>query len=310
MAMGQLRTAIHTLASLDLEPDELLARLDDTVTRLAAERADLPPGDPVRTQPLTAGCLYGVYDPLSLRCTIALAGGPPPVVAYPDGTTETVDVPVAPPLGGGEGAPFASSRLELPEGSVIALHTEAFLGAGEADTQAGQDRLRRVLADSGRPLDDLRDEAVRTVPAPSPGDDAVLLLVRTHSLDPGLVVTWDLPKDPAAVATTRARTRRQLAAWSLDELAFTTELIVSELATNAVRYGTPPITLRLVKGGRTLTFEVSDSNPVSPHLRHAQTSDEGGRGLFICAELSQNWGVRFSDNSKTIWTEQALPHQP
>lgn len=177
-------------------------------------------------------------------------------------------------------------------------------------TQAGQDRLRRVLADSGRPLDDLRDEAVRTVPAPSPGDDAVLLLVRTHSLDPGLVVTWDLPKDPAAVATTRARTRRQLAAWSLDELAFTTELIVSELATNAVRYGTLPITLRLVKGGRTLTFEVSDSNPVSPHLRHAQTSDEGGRGLFICAELSQNWGVRFSDNSKTIWTEQALPHQP
>ncbi|MFG2330985.1 SpoIIE family protein phosphatase [Streptomyces sp. NPDC048604] len=315
MAMGQLRTAIHTLASLDLEPDELLARLDDTVARLAAERADLPPGDPLRSQTLTADCLYGVYDPLTRSCTLALAGGPQPVLAYPDGTTEAADIPAAPPLGG-DGAPFASTRLGLPEGSIIALHTDAFLSVAEAeadadadaDRKAGQDRLRQVLADSGRPLDALRDEAVRTVPASSPGTDAVLLLVRTHTLDPSLVATWDLPADPAAVAGARARTRRQLAEWNLDALSFTTELIVSELATNAVRYGTPPFTLRLIKSVRTLTFEVSDSSPVSPHLRHAKTGDEGGRGLFICAELAQNWGVRFSDNGKTIWTEQELPH--
>ncbi|MCX5390558.1 SpoIIE family protein phosphatase [Streptomyces sp. NBC_00094] len=308
MAMGQLRTAIHTLAALDLEPDELLARLDDTVNRLAAERAGLPPGDPLRSQTLTADCLYGVYDPLAMNCVIALAGGPRPVLAYPDGTTGTVDVPSAPPLGGGEGAPFASTRLELPEGSVLALYTGAFLPADETERKAGQDRLRQILVDSGRPLDDLRDEAVSTVPAPSPGDDAVLLLVRTRSLDPGLVSTWDLPADPAAIATARARTRRTLAEWNLDELSLTTELIVSELATNAVRHGAPPIRLRLIKGARTLTFEVNDSSPVSPHLRHAQTSDEGGRGLFICAEAAQSWGVRFSDAGKTIWTEQELPH--
>ncbi|MFI6417216.1 SpoIIE family protein phosphatase [Streptomyces sp. NPDC050842] len=308
MAMGQLRTAIHTLASLDLEPDEMLARLDDTVARLAAERAELPPSDPLRSQALTADCLYGVYDPLTLRCTLALAGGPQPVLARPDGTTGTFDVPAAPPLGAGEGAPFAGTCLDLPEGSVIALYTDAFLPSAEEERKAGQDRLRRILADNESPLDDLRDKAVRTVPA-SPGDDAVLLLVRTRGLDPGLVATWDLPPDPAAVATARARTRRQLATWNLDALALTTELIVSELATNAVRYGTPPLTLRLIKGDRSLTFEVSDSSPLSPHLRHAQTNDEGGRGLFICAELSQSWGVRFGDNSKTIWTEQALPHQ-
>ncbi|MFD7321699.1 SpoIIE family protein phosphatase [Streptomyces sp. NPDC059875] len=309
MAMGQLRTSIRTLASLDLEPDELLARLDDTVARLAAERADLPVGDPLRSQTLTADCLFGVYDPLSLRCVIAGAGGPQPVIAYPDGTTATADLVVAPPLGGAEGTPFASTRLDLPEGSVLALYTEAFLpAAGEGERKAGQDRLRQILAESGSSLADLRDEAVRTVPAPAPGTDAVLLLARTHTLAPDLVATWDLAQDPAAVATARARTRRQLAAWHLDELSLTTELIVSELATNAVRYGTPPITLRLINSGRTLTFEVSDSSPVSPHLRHAQTSDEGGRGLFICAELAQSWGVRFSENSKTIWTEQELPH--
>ncbi|WP_165914548.1 SpoIIE family protein phosphatase [Streptomyces sp. AcE210] len=306
MAMGQLRTAIHTLAALDLEPDELLARLDDTVVRLAHERTALPPDDPLRSQRLTADCLYGVYEPLGKSCAIALAGGPQPVIAYPDGTTETADVPIAPPLGGGEEAPFAITRLDLPEGSIIALCTGAFLSMGEAGRKAGQDRLRQILADSGRPLGDLRDEAVRTVPASSPGTDAVLLLVRTHTLDPSHVATWELQADPAAVATVRARTRRQLAEWNLDELSLTTELIVSELATNAVRYGTLPITLRLIKG-RTLTVEVSDSSPVSPHLRHAHTSDEGGRGLFICAELAQSWGVRFSDGSKTIWTEQELP---
>ncbi|MET9411829.1 ATP-binding protein [Streptomyces sp. NPDC002935] len=117
-----------------------------------------------------------------------------------------------------------------------------------------------------------------------------------------------MPAEPAAIATARTRTRRQLTEWNLDELSLTTELIVSELATNAVRYGTPSITLRLINSGRTLTFEVSDSSPVSPRLRHAQTTDEGGRGLFICAELAQNWGVRFSDSSKTIWTEQESPH--
>ncbi|MFE5915100.1 SpoIIE family protein phosphatase [Streptomyces wedmorensis] len=309
MAMGQLRTAIHTLASLDLEPDELLARLDDTVKRLAAERADLPPSDPLRTEPLTADCLYAVYDPLTLSCTMALAGGPQPVIVHPDGTTDTTDVPAAPALGGGEESPFAGIRVELPEGSIIALYTDTFLPAVESEMKAAQSRLREVLAYSSRPLDELRDEAVHTVPPPPPGTDAVLLLVRTRAHDPGLVAVWDLPKDPAAITTARARTRRQLTEWHLDELALTTELIVSELATNAVRYGTPPLTLRLIKDDRTLTFEVTDLSPVSPHLRHAQTSDEGGRGLFICAELSQNWGVRFSENSKTIWSEQALPRQ-
>ncbi|MET9677579.1 SpoIIE family protein phosphatase [Streptomyces sp. NPDC006482] len=278
------------------------------MARLSAERASLPHRDPLRRQRLTADCLYGVYDPLSRSCTLALAGGPRPVLAYPDGTTETADVTVAPPLGGGGGSPFACARLDLAEGSVIALHADAFLREDEAGGPTGQDRLRGVLADSGRPLNELRDEATRTVPASPPGVDAILLLVRTHVLAPELVSAWDLPADPAAVATARARTRRQLAAWNLDELSLTTELIVSELATNAVRYGTPPLTLRLIKGDRTLTFEVSDSSPVSPHLRHARTSDEGGRGLFICAELSQSWGVRFSDNGKTIWTEQDLPH--
>ncbi|WP_329567508.1 ATP-binding protein [Streptomyces sp. NBC_01361] len=81
---------------------------------------------------------------------------------------------------------------------------------------------------------------------------------------------------------------------------------MSELATNAIRYGAPPLRLRLIDGP-TLTCEVSDASLLAPHLRRAQTTDEGGRGLFICAELAHRWGARFTNQGKTIWTEQKMP---
>lgn len=94
-----------------------------------------------------------------------------------------------------------------------------------------------------------------------------------------------------------------------DETTYATEVIVSELVTNAVRYGAPPLLLRIIKN-HTLTCEVHDTSSSAPHLRHARTVDEGGRGLFICAQLSQRWGTRYSANGKTIWTEQVLQTQP
>jgi anti-sigma regulatory factor (Ser/Thr protein kinase) len=82
-------------------------------------------------------------------------------------------------------------------------------------------------------------------------------------------------------------------------------MIVSELVTNAVRYGTPPLRLQLIKDC-TLTCEVHDGNPLAPRMRHAKTIDEGGRGLFIITQLARNWGVRFSLDGKTVWAEQTL----
>ncbi|MEV6651635.1 SpoIIE family protein phosphatase [Streptomyces sp. NPDC051219] len=235
----------------------------------------------MQSQELTAGCLYGIYDPLTLSFTVARAGLPPPVLAHPDGTTEIADIPAAPPLGGDESTPFATTRLELATGSIIALQTDAFLYADVANARNGQDRLRQILADTERPLDQLRDEAARTVPPTPVGADAILLLVRTHALDDAQVVSWELPPDPATVATARARTRRQLALWDLDDLSFSTELIVSELATNAIRYGAPPLRLRLIKG-RTLTCEVTDASAVTPHLRHARAS---AKAAAVCSSV-------------------------
>ncbi|AVZ76747.1 hypothetical protein SLUN_35700 [Streptomyces lunaelactis] len=310
--MGQLRTAIHALAALDLEPDDLLARLNDTVVRLAQERAALPPSDPLRDQPLRATCLYAVYDPLTGDCTLTRSGHPAPVLAHPDGTTEIPDIPTGPPLGdvGAEGAPFAAARIQLARGSILALYTNGLLRTARSGAETALERLRQVLAHPDRGLDDLRDDAVYTLaPAPRTSDDAILLLARTGLLGEDQVATWTIPHHPEAVATARAHALRQLTDWNLAEDSLTTEVIVSELVTNAIRYGTPPVHLRLIKD-HTLTCEVSDTSPAAPHLRHARTVDEGGRGLFIVAQLAQHWGTRYTQHGKTIWTEQPLGGPP
>ena len=133
-----------------------------------------------------------------------------------------------------------------------------------------------------------------------------MIVARTAAFAPDMFAAWPIDPDPAAVAVARRRTREQLAKWDVDdETSLDTQVIVSELVTNAVRYGSPPLELRLIRD-RTLTCEVRELRSAAPHLRHAATVDEGGRGLFISAQLSRTWGTRYTDSGKTIWTEQAL----
>ncbi|WP_405884018.1 SpoIIE family protein phosphatase [Streptomyces sp. NBC_01136] len=302
--MGQLRTAIRCLAALDLEPDELLARLNDTAVSLAQERVTLPTGDPL---PPTGSCVYAVYDPLAQTCTIARAGHPPPVIAHPDGRIEIPHLPSGPPLGSAEGPPFAPTTVTVADGSVLAFYTASLLHASPSGAPGSPDTLQRVLAQAERPLQDLCDDVLYRLPSDTCHGDVILLLARTHAFSADQVATWHLDHHPKDVATARTHTQHQLTLWGVDEeTAYTTEIIVSELVTNAIRYGTPPVQLQLIKD-RTLTCEVHDSSSLAPRLRHAKTIDEGGRGLFIIAQLAQNWGVRYSPDGKTVWAEQTLP---
>jgi PAS domain S-box-containing protein len=310
--MGRLRTAVRTLADIDLEPGELLTRLDDVVTRLADEE-DLPAGADGAAD-LSATCLYAVYDPVSRCCSLARAGHPPPAVVSPGGAAEFLDLPAGPPLGLG-GLPFEEAEVVLPEGSLLVLYTDGVLETRQRDIDTGLTAMRKALDDvSLRPggpsqaapsLETICDTLVRALHPERAEDDAALLIARTRALAPDRIASWDLPADPAVVADARAEAARQVAAWGLEEVTFTTELIVSELLTNAIRHAEPPIQLRMILDGA-LSCEVSDSSNTAPHLRRADRYDEGGRGLLLVSQLTERWGSRHTRTGKTIWAEQPL----
>ncbi|WP_234543914.1 SpoIIE family protein phosphatase [Streptomyces shenzhenensis] len=305
--MGRLRTAVRTLADVDLAPDELLTQLDDLVIRLDREEGPEVPGraETASLGEVGATCLYAVYDPVSRRCTMARAGHPPPALVTPAGDVRFLDLPAGPPLGLG-GLPFESVEVELAEGSLLALYTDGLVETADRDIEVGLGLLRRSLADPAAPLEETCDHVLRTVLTDRPADDIVLLLARTSALDTAKVRTWQLPQHPSAVAGARKMACQQLAAWDLRDAAFATELIVSELVTNAVRYGDGPIALRLIRDAA-LICEVSDGSNTAPHLRRARVYDEGGRGLLLVAQMAERWGSRQTPAGKTIWAEQRLP---
>ncbi|MFE1441477.1 SpoIIE family protein phosphatase [Streptomyces sp. NPDC058739] len=305
-AMGRLRTAVRTLADLDLPPDELLTHLDDLVLRADHEPAEEP--DPEAPHHPEAGevgasCLYAVYDPVTRTCVMARAGHPGPAVLRPDGDLDFPELPAGPTLGLG-GLPFESAVLDLPPGSLLAFHTDGLVH--EIDRATGFAPLRRALADPSASLEEICDAVLDACCAGPPADDIALLVARTGALDDTRVAAWDIASDPAEVARARKLVAGRLEAWGLEEISFVTELLVSELVTNAVRYGRPPVGLRLIRGA-TLVCEVSDAGSTAPHLRRARTYDEGGRGLLLVAQLSERWGTRHAADGKTIWAEQRLP---
>ncbi|MFD7976072.1 SpoIIE family protein phosphatase [Streptomyces sp. NPDC059071] len=302
--MGRLRTAVHNFSNLDLPPDELLWHLDELVARIDQDEAAAGDGDAV--VPVTgATCLYAVYDPMSRVCTLARAGHLGPVLVRPDGAAEFPDVPGGPPLGLG-GLPFETAELRLDEGSTLVLYTDGLVEARGRDIDEGLDLLRSAVAHAGRSPEETCRAVLESVLPRHPGDDVAVLVARTRVLDAGRTVTWEVRSDPSAVAPVRAAATRALEDWGLQEEAFTTELILSELVTNAIRYGVDPVRVRLIRD-RALICEVSDGSSTAPHLRRAALSDEGGRGLFLVAQVAERWGTRYTPDGKVIWAEQPLP---
>ncbi|WP_373465368.1 SpoIIE family protein phosphatase [Streptomyces sp. V1I6] len=299
--MGRLRTAVHNFSSLDLPPDELLARLDTLVQRMDQEGDSAAPNGGV----LGATCLYAVYDPISQNCTMARAGHMPPLVVAPDGSTTISELPAGPPLGLG-GMPFETMEVRLAEGSQLVLYTDGLVEERSRDIAEGLEMLRTALSHPDRDPHASRRAVLDALLPSCPSDDIALLIARTRTLGAGRVAQWDVPFDPSEVGAVRSLTAKQLEEWGLEELAFTTELILSELLTNAIRYGAAPVRVRLVRD-RTLTCEVWDASSTAPHLRYAATMDEGGRGLFLVAQLSEVWGTRYTPEGKVIWAEQVLP---
>ncbi|MFF7984907.1 SpoIIE family protein phosphatase [Streptomyces sp. NPDC007901] len=306
--MGQLRTAVRTLADLDLDPDELMSHLNELVSDLGQDKY--------------ATCSYAVFDPVTRTCTLSLAGHLPPAIVHPDGTVLSPVLAGDPPLGAAE-PPFETHELHLPEESLLVFCTDGLVESHARDIDQGLAQLRQTLAgavartsyfpsgsvhgDAGR-LDDLCDAVVSALlpDCEQTNDDAVLLVAHTCGTPRDSVASCSLPEDPRAAGQAREYVRTQLAVWGLDDLVMTTELLVSELVGNVIRHAGGPIRLRLLRS-RSLICEVYDGSLTSPRIRRAGYNDESGRGLHLVAALSKRWGTRHLDEGKCIWTEQEMP---
>ncbi|MFC8452793.1 SpoIIE family protein phosphatase [Kitasatospora sp. NPDC057223] len=335
--MGRLRTAVRALADLDVDPEELLLHLDDLVSQFSVEAAGaageaalgndgygdeesageaVGDGDVEEEHGQDAGppdavgatCLYAVYDPVSRTCTVASAGHPPPAVVRPDGSVEYVRLNPGPPLGVG-GLPFEPVEFEVPPGSVLVLYTDGLVERGEGDLDEGMAELRSRLLKADvlrRPLKEVGRDVTAGLPPVRLPDDVTLLLARTRTVPPEDTASWTLDADPVVVSRARKLVTAQLERWGLDDLVFPTELVVSELVTNAIRYAGGPVGVRLIRAG-VLICEVSDPSSTQPRMRRALATEEGGRGLFLVAQVSSRWGSRYTRVGKTIWSEQPLP---
>ncbi|MFD8258374.1 SpoIIE family protein phosphatase, partial [Streptomyces griseoluteus] len=293
--MGQLRTTAQTLAGLDLPPQEVLHHLDEQAQRLGTDRM--------------ATCMYAVYDPVAHRITIANAGHPPPVLLHLGGEAEVLRVPPGAPIGVG-GVDFEAVELDAPAGATLLLYTDGLVESRLRDVWTGIEQLRERLTataqltgpDHPPPLEALCDEVLDMLGPGDRDDDIALLAARFDGIASSDVREWSLDAEDAAPGKARRLARTALGEWGLEDLTDSVELLVSEVVTNAVRYTTRPVTLRLLRTD-VLRCEVGDDVPQLPRLCQARATDEGGRGLYLVNKLARRWGATRLSVGKVVWFE-------
>ncbi|GIH28424.1 hypothetical protein Aph01nite_67340 [Acrocarpospora phusangensis] len=283
--MGQLRTAVQTLASLDLPAEQVLHSLDEMAQRLAA-------------QTITT-CVYCVYDPVLRRCTIASAGHLPPILVAPDGKAEVLAPPSCAPIGLGR-TPFETTEIAAQDGSMLVLYTDGLVEERGEDILVGVERLRRRLSE-GEPIEDLCDSLIPD----GHGDDVTLLAIRFKGIPSQNVAQWLLEPQVTTPGRVRGLVGRTLESWNLGHLVPAAQLLASELVTNAVRTTPRPITVRLLRTDA-LLCEVSDDDHRMPVLREPAGLDEDGRGLYLVSQLSARWGTSRVAGGKTVWFSLAI----
>ncbi|WP_283137874.1 ATP-binding SpoIIE family protein phosphatase [Rhizohabitans arisaemae] len=286
--MGQLRTSVQTLASLDMPPEEVLRSLDETAQRLAA-------------QSMTT-CVYCVYDPVLRRCTIANAGHMRPILVHEDGRTELISTPPGLPIGLGR-PPFETIEIAADDDCQLVLYTDGLVEARGQDIDTGVETVcRKLTAGQAGRLEDLCDDLMpeqRT-------DDVTLLMVRFRGIASGNVANWYLEPQARTPSRVRRMVGRALAEWKLDELIPSAALLASELVTNAVRFASKPIGIRLIRTD-VLLCEVTDDDHRLPQVKSPMPTDEDGRGLRLVSELAERWGANRVVGGKVVWFSLGIP---
>ncbi len=290
--MGQVRAAVRAFAALDLTAADVLTNLEDLVRAIGAG----PDGTLV-------SAIYAIWEPATASITVANAGHLPPVMRDPDGQVHLLD-------GGGDTHDIilgvgrqtvAETSYRFPVGSTLALFTDGLVESATIDIDQGTGHLLRALARPGT-LHATADRLVTFLDrADGYDDDVALLLVHATVSTTAYTNTLILTPEPRAAKIARSAATTSLTDWKLPELLDITELLVSELVTNAIRYAATPFELAIRQGRDALYVEVSDDDSRVPRILHPTADDEGGRGLQLVAELATNWGARPTRTGKTVW---------
>ena len=300
VTMGRLRTAIQTLAMLELPPAESLQQLDILMQTLG-ER-----------EPHFATCAYAVYDGVTGEIELAVAGHVPPLLVHPDGHNEYLEVPPCPPLGVGNGV-VETKVIPVEDGSLFVLYTDGLVESRDRDISEGLDRLASAFGE-GSPEQDLEDLcklSLDGVYADAKRDDIAVLIAKLRRIPEDHRIAFPLEAELTAVRRARSLIRDPLKRWGLEDLIDNSELLVSELVTNAIKYasnnGEDQVMLRLVLEPDSLVCEVHDSSPALPRVLQVDRDAESGRGLHVVSQMASRWGARRTATGKVVWCEQPVP---
>jgi serine phosphatase RsbU (regulator of sigma subunit)/anti-sigma regulatory factor (Ser/Thr protein kinase) len=302
VTMGRLRTAIQTLSMLELPPAESLQQLDVLMQGMG-ER-----------EPHFATCAYAVYDAVCGELELAIAGHLPPLLIRPDRSSDLLEVTPSPPLGASDisfdgQTDIETQRFPVQDGSLLVLYTDGLVESKDRDITDGMDRLKQAFAtvSPDADLEDLCKTSLDGVYADAQRDDIAVLIAKLRRIPEENRCLWHLDCEETSVRQARHLLRDPLKRWDLEDLLPVTELLVSELVTNAIRYAKGDIELRVIHEPESVVCEVHDTSPALPRVLQVDKDAENGRGLHVVAQLATRWGARRNHTGKVVWCEQAIP---
>lgn len=290
--MGQLRAAVRAYAGMDLAPADVLEAMDKMVRELESGQI--------------VTCFYAVYDPATRALEFANAGHLPPIVATGKGQSFRLEEVLSTPLGAGPSA-IRQGRLELDSGDLVALYTDGLVELRDGDTDERIDLARRLISE-GSELADLPEKLVSALCPNGSDDDIAILVAKVPTASrPWKEMVLAVPDSETSPALARSTVAQTLDSWgvpvaSIDDVV----LLTSELVTNAVRHGRPPIELRLRLASSEIFLEVMDGAGYLPRNLHAGPSDDHGRGLRILNMVARRSGFRLTEGGKCVWCTVAL----
>ena len=322
--MGQLRAALRSYAVEGLQPEQVLEHLAAFTEVLEGEHL--------------ATCLVGVHDAAAGTVTFASAGHPPPLLLAVAGEGGYVDVRPGLPLGvatsltSGEAADdgpggYPELTVNFAAGSTLLMYTDGLVEDRDVPVAAGLERLAAALL--GRLPSSAEEACVGALRAmgrdTSHDDDTAVLALRATNLgegdgdtlglpgtaDPAQVVRVELPGSPHAPSMARRTVTATLGEAGLHDQVDTAALLVSEVATNALRHGGGPEELIIEIDAEGVSVGVTDGSPQPPHEERSAGPGavrvvgggltESGRGLLLVDMLADSWGWRPEAGGKLVW---------